>query len=108
MTAGNAKVSVTVPYIATCLTPSASLSVAYKDASVAGSKKTKLTFVHATLTLDGKLRATAKRKSESFKLRLAGLKAGTYTLKVITTYHYKVGAKTKTFTKTQEIKVKVC
>ena len=60
--------------------------------------KTKLTFVKATLSLNGQLRAIAKRKSESFKLRLKGAKKGTYTLKVVTTYHYKVGKKTKTQT----------
>ena len=73
-----------------------------------GSKATKLTFVHATLTLDGKLRATAKSTSDSYKLSLKGLRQGTYTLKIVSTYHYTSGKKTKTLTKTQDIRVRVC
>jgi hypothetical protein len=106
--AGNDRITVTIPRIATCLAPTMKLAVSYRDAVVAGSRRTRVTFVHATLTFDGKLRATAKRRTESFALSLAGLKRATYTLKIVTTYHYQVGRKLRTLAKTQNIDIKVC
>ncbi len=105
---GDQSVSVEVPSTAICLATPAELKVSYQSTALNTSKRTKLTFVHATLSLDGKVRATVKKTSETVKLSLNGLKKGTYTLKVVSTYHAKVGKKTKTSTKTQDLRFKVC
>jgi hypothetical protein len=107
-TVGNQKISVEVPNPAICLASPAVLKVSYQSTAVNGSKARKLSFVHATLSVDGKVRATVKTTTAADKLGISGLKPGAHTLKVTSTYHYRVGKHTKTDTKTQTLTFKVC
>ncbi len=105
---GNQSVSVELPSTAICLAAPVKLKVSYQSTPLSGSHKPKLTFVHATLSIGGKVRATVKRTSQTLELSLKGLKRGTYTLKVISSYRDKAGKRTRTSTKTQNVRFMVC
>lgn len=139
----NQKITLVLPAAGICLAPKAGLSARFSSAPIKGSKLAKLTFKQAAFYLDrgvkhlskhpgtvhGKHKqttvttylpnATVKKASFTERLKLAGLKPGGHTLKLVLTYtekatktggHAKRTRSTvaKTVTKSLATPIKIC
>jgi PKD repeat protein len=136
-TFGNQRITLTTPSLQSCTGKTGRLSVRLASSSIAKSKATKLRFVRAALYLDRGVRhtrrvtkhlrnghkkrvtvvffrpnATVRHLPATVALRVAGLRSGTHTLKVVLTYSKRVTRHrhrvTVTVSKTLKVKFRVC
>jgi hypothetical protein len=108
-TVDNQRVKLTTPAVSGCLAPGKTWTVKLSSSAVPHSKRPKLKFVDAVLTLGGKHAQTVHQPSSSVRFNTTGFKKGAYTLKAVVSYHLMLAhGLTRRVTKVITARLSVC